>query len=139
MKLLPIIFLLLFFHIVLLAQESEKRHAIDIKLYDCLDKEENFTTTGMLECTQKAYEDWDKELNFVYKKLRAKLTDDEKSALKKAQLEWIKFRDLEFINIDLIYDKLQGTIYIPMRLNEKVEIIKNRTLQLQAYLQLLLY
>ena len=122
---------------VICGQEVEKKHSIDVNLENCLAIEKNYTTTGMLDCTQKAYAEWDKELNSVYKKLIAKLSGSEKAALKKAQGEWIIFRDLEFKNIDSIYDKLDGTMYIPMRLNEKMEIVRRRTIQLNGYLQIL--
>jgi uncharacterized protein YecT (DUF1311 family) len=122
---------------VVCGQETEKKHPIDANLENCLAKEMNYTTAGMLDCTQKAYNEWDNELNSVYKKLMLKLSDNEKSTLKKSQVEWIMFRDLEFKNIDSIYDKLEGTMYIPMKLNEKMEIVRRRTLQLDGYLLLL--
>lgn len=137
MKLLSLLILLFISQIIVTAQEAEKKHPIDVMLEDCLAKNENYTTAGMLECTDKAYNEWDNELNSVYKKLRAKLSGTEKSVLKKAQVAWIAFRDLEFKNIDSIYDKLEGTMYIPMRLNEKLEIVKNRAEQLNGYFQLL--
>jgi uncharacterized protein YecT (DUF1311 family) len=104
------------------AQEVEKKHRININLEDCLSKEENFTTYGMLECTDRAYKEWDNELNSVYKKLMAKLSGNGRSALKTALVKWIAFRDLEFKNIDSIFNLLSGTMYIPMRLNEKMEL-----------------
>ena len=137
MKLLPLLIFLFISQIIATAQETEKKHPVDAKLEDCLAKDINYTTAGMVECTQKAYDAWDKELNNVYKKLMTKLSNNEKATLKKAQIEWLAFRDLEFNNIDSIYDKLDGTMYIPMRLNEKVDVIKRRVLQLDGYYQLL--
>ena|SRR3989304_7266975 len=143
MKLKFFLILLCVFPILVFGQEEEnekpKEYPIDIELKECLSKEENFTTNGMLGCTDKAYKEWDKELNVVYQMLMSKLTSSEKVTLKKAQIEWIKFRDLEFKNIDSIYDKLQGTMYIPMRVNEKMQIVRTRVLQLDGYDQLLIF
>lgn len=119
------------------AQETEYKHPIDVAFEDCLNNENNYSTTGTVNCTQDAYDAWDKELNSVYKKLMKELPTNEKAALKKAQVEWIKFRDLEFKNIDSIYDLFSGTMYIPMRLNEKMELVRRRAMQLDGYLLLL--
>ncbi|PKL83244.1 MAG: hypothetical protein CVV24_06025 [Ignavibacteriae bacterium HGW-Ignavibacteriae-3] len=137
MKLFCILLFATFFRVTSFAQETPEKHPIDLMLDNCLSNEENFTTRDMLECTQKAYEAWDKELNIVYKKLMSKLSENGKSVLKRAQIEWIAFRDLEFKTIDSIYDILQGTMYIPMRLNDKMDLVRRRTLQLNGYLQLL--
>lgn len=133
------LFILCAFLQVGFAQETEYKHPIDVTFENCLQDENNFTTAGMIGCTQDAYDAWDKELNSVYKKLMMKLPNNEKAALKKAQVEWIKFRDLEFENIDSIYDLFSGTMYIPMRLNEKMDLVKRRTLQLGGYLYLMDY
>lgn len=53
------------------------------------------------------------------------------------QLEWIKYRDLDFKLIDTIYDTMQGTMYIPMRIDARMEVIKKRALQLKGYLELI--
>jgi uncharacterized protein YecT (DUF1311 family) len=46
-----------------------------------------------LYCLNKVYGEADKELNVVYKKLRTLLTENEKNALKKTQIKWIKNRN----------------------------------------------
>jgi uncharacterized protein YecT (DUF1311 family) len=45
---------------VSIAQE-QSQHPIDKALEACIDK--NGSTAGMVECTDKAYAAWDKELN----------------------------------------------------------------------------
>jgi len=54
-----------------------------------------------------------------------------------AELEWIKYRDLDFKLIDSIYDTTQGTMYIPMRIDAHMEVIKKRALQLKGFLDLI--
>jgi uncharacterized protein YecT (DUF1311 family) len=118
---------------VSVAQE-QTQHPIDKALEACTDK--NGSTAGMVECTDKAYAAWDKEMNKNYVELMRALKPGQKEALRLAELEWIKYRDLDFKLIDSIYDTMQGTMYIPMRIDAHMEVIKKRALQLKGYLDL---
>src|SRR5881397_914981 len=111
--------LVFLFPTVFFAQE-QIQHPIDKALEACIDK--NGSTAGMVECTDKAYAAWDKELNKNYGDLMRKLATKQKEALRLSQLEWIKHRDLEFKFIDSIYDTLAGTMYIPMRIAAHMEV-----------------
>jgi len=133
-RLLSILIFLCAFPVISMAQEPTQ-HPIDKALDACIDK--NGSTAGMVECTDKAYAAWDKELNRNYGELMRALNPRQKEALKLAQLEWIKYRDLEFKSIDSIYDTLQGTMYIPMRISAHLEVIKKRALELSNYLELI--
>ncbi|NJL59517.1 MAG: DUF1311 domain-containing protein [Desulfobacteraceae bacterium] len=99
--------------------------------------EKDSSTAGMSECMNQAYQLWDAELNKVYNQLKALLKPDVQAALRASQLEWIKFRDSEFALSDKIYSELQGTMYIPMRAGDRVEIVRKRTLELGSYIDLL--
>ena len=110
-------------------------HQIDKALDACIDK--NGSTAGMVRCTDVAYAAWDRELNRNYAALMAKLKPPQKESLRLAQLEWIKQRDLEFKFIDSIYDTLEGTMYIPMRIAAHMEVIRKRALGLKDYLDLI--
>ena len=114
--------------------QEQPQHQIDKALDACIDK--NGSTAGMVECTDKAYVAWDKELNKNYTELMRALKLKQKEALRLAQLEWIKYRDLEFKLIDSIYDTMEGTMYIPMRIAAHMEVIKKRALELKNYLDL---
>ena len=46
-----------------------------------------------LYCLNKVYQEADKELNDAYKKLRSFLNSNEKSTLKKTQINWIEQRN----------------------------------------------
>jgi uncharacterized protein YecT (DUF1311 family) len=133
-KLLLALISILFLASLSTAQE-QPQHPIDKALDACIDK--NGSTAGMVECTDKAYAAWDKELNKNYGELMRALNPKQKEALRLAQLEWIKYRDLEFKSIDSIYDTLQGTMYIPMRISAHLEVIKKRALELSNYLELI--
>jgi uncharacterized protein YecT (DUF1311 family) len=67
----------------------------------------------------------------------ARLKPAGKQLLKSAQLNWITYRDNEFKLIDSIYDGIQGTMYIPMRIDEKMQIVKQRALALASHLDML--
>lgn len=115
--------------------QDEKSHPIDGSLGACIDKDPS--TAGMVECLGKAYDMWDKELNRVYTDLARKLSPPARASLKTAQLEWIKYRDAEFKFLDSLYSGLQGTMYIPMNADARMQIVKKRALELQNYLDLL--
>jgi uncharacterized protein YecT (DUF1311 family) len=119
---------------VAVAQE-QTQHPIDKALEACIDK--NGSTAGMVECTDKAYAAWDKELNKNYADLMRAVKPAQKEALKQAELEWIKYRDLNFKLIDSLYDTMQGTMYIPMRIDAHMEVLKKRALELKGFLELM--
>ncbi|MDM8552084.1 DUF1311 domain-containing protein [Desulfobacterales bacterium HSG2] len=116
------------------AQEN-KIHPTDKFLEECMVKDS--TTMGMMDCIKEAYKLWDTELNKVYKQLRSVLNPTQKKDLKTAQLKWIKYRDSEFKLIDSIYSSFEGTMYMPMNAGERMKIVKKRTLELRAYLDLI--
>jgi uncharacterized protein YecT (DUF1311 family) len=116
-----------------IAQEPTP-HPIDQALEACIDK--NGSTAGMVACTDRAFAAWDKELNKNYGELMRTLKSSPKETLRLAQLEWIKYRDLDFKLIDSVYDTMQGTMYIPMRVDARMEVVKKRALELKGYLDL---
>jgi len=108
--------------------------SIDQEFEACLAA--NQTTAGMTNCTNEALVKWDSELNAVYSELRTHLDENGKASLLSAQRAWIAYKELEIKNISAIYASFEGTMYIPMRAQEILEITKSRTLELQGYLSL---
>jgi uncharacterized protein YecT (DUF1311 family) len=129
-----LLLLSLFLPVTVCAQESPS-HPIDRSLDVCTEKDPS--TAGVVRCTDIAYKKWDQELNKNYQTLMRKLKPAGKQLLKSAQLSWISYRDNEFRLIDSIYDTLQGTMYIPMRIDAKMQIVKQRALALAGHLDLL--
>ncbi len=119
---------------IVCAQETQK-HPIDTALEICTDN--NPHTGGMVNCINIAYKKWDQELNKNYQTLMSKLKPSGKQLLKSAQLSWITYRDKEFKLIDSIYDDIPGTMYIPMRSDEKRQIVKQRALALANHVDML--
>jgi len=114
--------------------QEPTQHPIDKALDACIEK--NGSTAGMVECTDKAYAAWDKELNKNYGELMRALKPAQKEVLRAAQLEWIKYRDMDFKFIDSVYDTMQGTMYIPMRIDARMEVVKKRAQELRGFLDL---
>ena len=133
MKTLILAVLFSLFTLPLLAQNNG--HPIDKFLDECMEKD--MSTAGMVKCINEAYDKWDAELNRIYKLLIKNIDEKSAASLKSAQIEWIAFRDKEFKFIDDIYSKLEGTMYIPMRAADRMEIVKKRVLELDAYRDLL--
>lgn len=117
------------------SQDAKKEHPIDTRLNECLDKEENFTTSGMMGCAGAAKEEWDKELNKYYQLLMKKLNDTQKESLKNAQRQWLKYRDSEYKFSDEFYFGKEGTMWRVIAVQRQVDIIKARTLELKDYFE----
>ena len=90
------------------------------------------------------HELWDRELNTYYNKLAAKLNKNDKALLKKAQIAWLKQRDLNIEFTSKLLDKKyteQGTMYQFMRAEEAnsllTPVIKQRALMLKQWLEAL--
>ena len=94
------------------------------------------TQVEMNECQAREYKKADAALNAVYKQLMAKIEDEgERTALKNAQLAWIKFRDSDcefesYINkggtmYPMIYDGCMMTL-TQQRTKQLREILKDR-------------
>jgi uncharacterized protein YecT (DUF1311 family) len=126
--------LLLLLASISLAQK-EPEHPIDKALGACIEKDGS--NAGIIECTSQAYQAWDKELNKNYLALMRKLKPAQKEALKAAELGWIKQRDVDFKFIDSVFDSLEGTMYISMRIESRTEPVKLRALQLKSFLDLI--
>jgi len=133
-RLMPLALLALLFPVSSHSQ-TQKKHPIEKALEACIDKDSS--TAGMTNCADRALESWDKELNRVYNELARKLDSKGKQALKAAQMEWIKYRDAEYGLIDSIYSQMEGTMYIPMRVEARTRIVRERALAVKDFLDLL--
>ena len=116
-------------------QAAAATHPADKYLSDCIAADS--TTAGMTNCTTRAHALWESELNVKYVDLRNLLSAQQKLALRDSQRQWLIFRDLEFKTIDAFYAALDGTIHIPMRAADRLNIVKNRVLQLNSYIALI--
>ena len=126
--------IVLSFSLSLLGQEkSEDKHPVDIKLEKCLAIDINSTTAGMVSCAEIAREDWDIELNKYYTLLMNALEEDAKAKLRKSQVKWIEFRDLEYEFSNEMHYGMQGTMWIFIAAFRRYEIVKARAIELKSY------
>jgi len=110
------------------------QNKIDADLEKCLSKDNS--TAGQRNCINSARNSWDKELNKSYLSLSQKLTKTGKNELVEAQRNWILFRDSEFKLIDKYYfDTKKGTLFYVIAENKKLEIVKERALQIEEYVE----
>lgn len=110
---------------------AETQSPIDKTTQACMDK--NSSTLGMRECLDKAFKEWDKELNKVYNTLLKELSATGKENLKNSQKQWLTYRDAEFKAIGAIYD-LEGTLWPLTMATARNDVLKYRVLTLQGYL-----
>lgn len=125
-KSLSILFLLII-NVFLFAQNK-----IDQDLEKCLSQRNS--TASQISCVSIARNSWDKELNETYISLSQKLAKTGKKELVEAQRNWIKFRDSEFELINKYYREVKtGTLFYLIAENKKLEIVKERALQIKEY------
>ncbi|MBD2343541.1 lysozyme inhibitor LprI family protein [Anabaena subtropica] len=84
-------------------------------------------------CSQLSYQNADKKLNQVYKRLLPKLQRPRQQKLIAAQQAWIKFRDSSCEFESSAYEG--GSIAPSVYLSCLEKVTKQRTQQLQEYLQ----
>lgn len=128
-------FVILVFFVSAKLFSQESQHPIDKFLDSCMEKD--YSTFGMVKCTEEAIQMWDDELNKYYKLLMNILDEESAKTLKTSELQWIEFKGKEMKNIEQIYSKIEGTMYIPMKYYAKMEVIKTRALQLANFYGLL--
>ncbi|RNI26776.1 lysozyme inhibitor LprI family protein [Rufibacter latericius] len=116
------------------SQQKQKPDSIDLKLTQCLDKQENQSTAGMCNCTYAALEEWDKKLNSTYKALLTQVDAVGKTKLMAAQRQWVVFKEKEIELIDATYGKAQGTMWQVVRANKVMDITRQRARALEELL-----
>lgn len=112
-------------------EDQDHKHHIDSWYERCV--EEDSTTVGMEQCSDKAYEKWDKEMNKVYQGLMKKLPVKDREVLRESQRAWLKFRDAELKFGFVVYGGLHGTIWRVVYGGDRVDLVKQRTLKLTHY------
>ena len=105
---------------------------IDVTTENCLAN--NPSSAGQLQCFTHAEESWGTELNRVYQALQQRLKPTGQDALKQAQRTWLVQRDQEFALINALYAQLDGTKWLPVMASQRADVVRSRTVMLNAYL-----
>jgi uncharacterized protein YecT (DUF1311 family) len=88
----------------------------------------------MIEASVWAAGEWDKLLNKNYNALMKQLKKAGQDKLKASQNAWIKYRDLEFAFNSDFWGNFDGTMFLPMPSGFQCDFIRERALELGAYL-----
>ena len=126
------VFIILILSTSVCYSQDKKLHPIDQWFSSCTSKDNS--TAGMRGCLAKAYDLWDKELNKNYGDLMKALPQDGKAILKSAQQQWVRYKDAEFKLIDKTEGRKSGTMWLVIADDHRVNIIKQRAIELSGYL-----
>lgn len=107
-----------------------KTQPIDARLKQCTDQ--FYSTYGMSQCLTQATAQWDRTLNRNYQRLMKSLTPKQQNVVKKAQRQWLAFRDAQIAAIQSIYDR-QGTIWGLIAGQQILDLTKTQALRLNQY------
>jgi uncharacterized protein YecT (DUF1311 family) len=117
------------------AEDEEKKHPIDAKVAALFDKA--VSTHDMIQAAGQGTKLWDAELNRCYGELKKKLKPEAFTALQAAQRQWIAYRDAQSKALDEFYSQFDGTMYLPMRADAGMTVIRTRAMELYDMLEML--
>ena len=117
--------------------EAEKLHPIEIEEQKCM-KKADYTTTGMTECSYKAMDMWFKEIDKYLGLLKTITTEEDYTNILKAQENWKKYQEAEFVALSPIMNK-QGTMFQNVAVGNKTNVVKERALELKELYDTLKY
>ena len=116
------------------AQTTEK-DPIDVDYENCIGKDTSGSTIS--NCVYIAYGKWQSELDKYYDRIMKKLVKPkDKSSFKQAENAWLAYRSAEFSAYDNMFNKPGGNWYV-LRLNSRVNVIRERVQQLRDYYEAL--
>jgi len=108
-----------------------------IALDHCLNEAANASTAGQTECEAEASKNYDLRLNAAYATLMRQLPRQAAQQLRASQRAWLAFRDSDAKARDALYETRQGTMYVPMQASDATDAIRDRALQLEAYVRVM--
>jgi len=103
------------------------KHPIDIQLDKCLSQAH--ATIPRAECYNTAYKAWENDISTCEKKLLKK--EKQKGTVVAAQKNWEKEKDARFKEIADKYNSMRGTMYVPIRIKLRMEVLRARALKLE--------
>jgi len=108
-----------------------------IRLEACLNDPQNASTSGQTDCEGAALRAYDRRMNFAYFTLMKRLPLTAREKLRLAQRSWILFRNTERSARIGIFETRQGTMYVPIAAEQETILVRDRALQLEAYVRVL--
>lgn len=100
------------------------RQDLDTRLANC--QQQAVSTLDNIQCYEVTHRAWDSELNKQYRLLLAGQSPEAQAALKNAQRAWISYRDSYFQAMNRFYQQQQGTIWVLVASESKLNVIKEK-------------
>lgn len=116
--------------------ETEKLHPIDKAERDCIAKV--YSTYDISQCSYKAMDMWLKEIDKYLGLLKTITTEEDYTNILKAQENWKKYQEAEFVALSPIMNK-QGTMFQNVAVGNKTNVVKERALELKELYDTLKY
>jgi len=115
---------------------AQQKHPIDQKAYDAL--QDAVTTAAMMDAQNIALDGWTQLMNVTLKALKSITQPGTYAVLEQSQTTWEKYRDAQFEVINRVYyAELQGTMWRPVAIGARTQLLRQRTEVLQdIYLEL---
>lgn len=115
---------------------NAQEYTIDKKMDECLENAGPGAPDA--ECYGTAMDEWDKELNRVYKELmkelKSKVSEDASKQLKESQRDWIKYKDKELQFAQTLFEEIVMGNTDSHYMYIQISLLKNRAIELQNYL-----
>ena len=113
---------------------AQSAHPIDMAIDSCVKMRSG--TLELIQCELEGYENWNAEMEKLYKLLMEELELDAQKVLQQQQESWIKTRDFTFKFQDKFYGT-RGLQWAKMMASSKTDIVRKRAIELQIYLNVI--
>lgn len=115
--------------------QNEQKHPIDKMEENCLSNKSS--TQEINECTFKAIDAWNKEIEKHLASLKNITSKDDFEKIQLSQKNWETYRDSELVVYNLIQQK-EGTMFQNVSTGFKRELIKQRALEMKSLYETLM-
>ena len=116
------------------ATQTTSSNPIDRAEEECIAKASS--TYEMNRCSQIAQKKWEQEIQNSLDTLKKLLPEVDYTAIEKSQQVWNEYKIAEYELIDRIISYKQGTMYLNVKEGLKTDILKQRALKLQEYINI---
>ncbi len=129
-----VLFILVVFSPGVFGQAADgAQHPIEKAQAECLKTRHG--TMPRARCYSDAAEAWEQEVTKIYVQLVKAIEPNDKRSLENSQTAWEKYRDAEFNLLAHLYGQKKGTGYISVRIIERMEIVRQRAIELKNRLE----
>ncbi|MBK9580071.1 MAG: DUF1311 domain-containing protein [Fibrobacteres bacterium] len=125
---------------------AENLDPIDLYENRCVDKDDG--SFSIQRCIDAARQKWEEQIPKAYKALeKSKRPQDDsfvrafdssaRIQIKASQAAWEAYKEKAIEECDMMYDRIEGFIFFPMRAGCKRDIVKNRVVALRRFKSLI--